>query len=460
MMGENGMKSLIRENTNFNLPFGENAQPIPSRFPTVMLDQNVFCMQNKVADLQVRCVISLDGKVDAERMAKAVRLTLDAEPILGCRFVEQWWRPYWERRKDLNSIKNFGLVQVTDFVKELVSFMSAPVNPLTDPLVQVRILRSENDTMCIKINHMIADACGGKEYAYLLASIYRKLAEDPEYVPKPNLWGSRSLRQISKCFNFLDKLRIIRRGFRDFKRRSFPYVFWSFPSNAGTLSNKTFVIRQFGPERFRVIKEYGRTHHATMNDIMLAAFYRALFDFINPDPSVPLRLANTVDLRRHLPSGRTGVICNLSNFSFTNIGKEVGTTFEDTVVMVREDMNAMKADFLGLGDCPFVALFFKGLPFSWTRKLFAQSLNQLIKIGNTPPIFTNTGIIDSGQLIFGDAIATDAYMIGATFFPPSFGMALSSFGELLTLSISFFETAIKRQVVEHILDLMESNLPG
>lgn len=438
----------------------ELLQPIPPRLPTVMMDLIVFCMQNKVADLQVRCVISLDGHVDAERMMKAVRLTLDVEPILGCRFVDHWWRPYWERRNDLNQIKNCRLVKATDFSQDLVSFMSTPINSLTDPLVQVCILRADTDTLCIKVDHMVADACGIKKYIYLLASIYRRLADNPGYVPAPNLGGSRSMRQISRRFGFLDKLRIIRSGFRDLKRRLLPPIFWSFPSTAGIPSNKTFMIRQFGPERFRAIKEYGHQYQATVNDIMLAAFYRALFDLINPDPRVALRLATTVDLRRYLPAGTTGAICNSSNFAYTNIGQKLGATFDETTVKVRKDMNVMKSDYIGLGDYPLAVLCFKGLPFSCSRRLFLKVARRPIKTGNAPPVFSNLGIIDSEQLVFADVAVTDAYLIGATFFPPFFGMALSTFRDSLTLSISFFKSTIKKSIVERFLDRIEYELPG
>ncbi len=113
-----------------NLPLSEHSRHIPSHFPSVMLDQIVYCMQNKIADLQVRCIISFDGRVEAERMAQAVRLSLDAEPILGCRFVERWWRPYWKRREDLNHLKNFTLVKTTDSASEIIRFLSESINPL------------------------------------------------------------------------------------------------------------------------------------------------------------------------------------------------------------------------------------------------------------------------------------------------------------------------------------------
>lgn len=446
--------------TNENLPLSEHPRHIPDRFPSVMLDQIVYGMQCRIADLWVRCVIWLNGKIDAERLAKAVRISLDAEPMLGCRFVESWWRPYWGRREDLHDIKSLGIVETRDSMSEIIRFMSGSNDPLADPLVQVQIVRSESDTVCIKMNHMVTDAAGCKKYMYLLASIYRKLADDPNYALPCNVGYERGLHQISRGFGFVDKLRIVCSGYRDFKRKVFPPGGWSFPATSETCSEKTFLIRQFGHKRFRTLKDYGHKHHATLNDIMLAAFYRSLVDIIKPDGGTPLRLAFTVDLRRHLPASKSGVIRNLSNFSCMNIGDEIGATFEDTLAKVRNEITLMKSDYLGLADYPFGSLFAKALPFTWYQKLLERSLRLLMKSGNVPPVFTNTGIINTQELVFDDVTVSDAYLLGATFFPPAFAMALSSFGESLTLSISFCEDAIRKSDVEQLLDLMDTHLPG
>jgi NRPS condensation-like uncharacterized protein len=57
-------------------------------------------------------------------------------------------------------------------------------------------------------------------------------------------------------------------------------------------------------------------------------------------------------------------ICNLSGLSYPNIGRELGSTFGETLVKVRDDMNAKKADFIGLGDLPLGMVVFKALPFA------------------------------------------------------------------------------------------------
>ncbi len=338
--------------------------------------------------------------------------------------------------------------------------MARPIDPCQGPLVQVRIIRSGTDTLCIKTDHMVTDAFSLKQYAYRLASTYQNLAHDSQYVPEPDLQGSCSLRRISSSLGVFDKFRIIRRGLRDFKRRFYPRKYWAFPQAGNEISGKVFITRKFSPDRFRKIREYGHRHKSTVNEIMLAAYCRALYYIIKPDPDVPLRLSCTVDLRRHLPQGKSGTMCNLANFIYLNIGTELGATLDETVAKVRNDMNKLKNDYLALGDYPITVLLFNMFPFALAQPMFNTLLKSVAKSRNAPPVFTNTGIIDHEKLRFDDLTPIDAYIPSATFYPPFFCMGISSFSGSFTLSISFFESALKRQVAEELLCCMDMELPG
>ena len=99
------------------------------------------------------------------------------------------------------------ITETTNVDQEIRRFLSIPIDPFEDPLAHMQVFRSERDTLCIRLNHLAGDGAGLKDYAYLLASIYTRLAHEPGYVPIPNLGGSRSLRQVSRRFSFLDKLK-------------------------------------------------------------------------------------------------------------------------------------------------------------------------------------------------------------------------------------------------------------
>jgi len=432
---------------------------IPPQFRSVFGDQGVFGMR-RFFDGQLHCIISLDSRIDESQLAKAIRLTLDAEPVLGCQFIPRWWRPYWQRRVDLDSIELFHLVETTQPGREILKFMVTPTNLSEHPLVRCRVFRAQLDTLCIKIDHLAVDAGGAKEYAYLLASIYRRLSDDPSFVPKPNVNGRRSMRQLGERFSFLDKLRIIRRSFRDITGLCFPRAYWAFPSYSAEASEPTYVLRHISRNQVLAMKQLGEKHRATINDMMLTAIFRALFEIIRPNPPVPLRLTNTVDLRRYLPSGKTEALCNLSSFSYPNIGSELGSTFEDTLMKVRDNMNARKDDFFGLGDMPLGIAIFKCLPFKWACALFQRAWGQMITTGILPPDFTNMGAIDPEQLDFGAPKVTATYLTAGRTFPPFFGMGLSGFRESLTLSVGFCQTAVQKPLVERFFDQIIRELPA
>jgi NRPS condensation-like uncharacterized protein len=395
-------------------------------------------------------------------MKRAVRLSLDVEPVLGCRFVERWWRPYWERRNDLDRVTLCHLAETADIEQEKMRFLTTPMDPCSDPLVQVEILRSGTDTLCIKLSHVAADGGGMKEYVDLLASIYRRLAEAPGYAAAPNLTGRRSLRQIGSRFRLLDKLRIVRSGLKDMGKSAFPASYWSFPyEKAGCLTapKRAFVIRRIGPEGLRIIRAYGREQKATFNDLMLAAFCRGLHSLIKPEPAVNLRLRVFADLRRYLPAAKGEAICNLTGLVHLNIGTELGPTFDDTCMRVRDRMNAVRAGFPGLGDVSLSAVVFKGFPFFLARRQFRFALRRLVRWGNIPPILTNWGPIDPEGADFGHVRVAHAFGAPPTVFPPFFSLTVTSFRETLTLCTGFLENAIPRPKVEQLLERIESELP-
>ena len=133
--------------------------PIPRRFRAVMMDK-VQYIWGKWREPQIHGVVCITGRILDDRVGKAVRLSLDAERVLGCRFVNRWWRPYWEHRDDLDNIEFYEVIETANVEKELQRFLSTPTGPCEDPQVLVRILRSGDDTLCIKVSHIVADAVG------------------------------------------------------------------------------------------------------------------------------------------------------------------------------------------------------------------------------------------------------------------------------------------------------------
>ena len=424
-------------------------EPTPKRFKAAGMDQMEYAARAG-ADQQIRCVVSLDGHVDENRLERAISLTMDAEPVLGSRFVERPFHSLYERRDDLDSITFCSAVEVEDPDRELMDFLTAPIDPCRDPLVQVRVFRSRTDTVCVKMEHVAADTGGFKEYMYLLCSTYRRLIDDPEYVPEPNLKGERNIWQVLKRFRFIEILKALRTG-------TMPGLAWGFPWEKLDHSDRDFAVRRFPPEWFHALKEYGAGHQATVNDIILTAYFRTLFEMNDPEPGVPLPLNVPIDLRRYLPDGRAGAVCNCSGQLYPVITREPGEDFDSTLSRVSDVMNGFKENLPGVGSAIQIRML---LLFGF--RIMKAGNDYLIKkwdaAGKGFLYLSNLGALSAEELDFGDVGISDSYLVSPIMYPPGALLGVSSFKDTMTFTLGHSGAGANRPVAERFLDLMEREL--
>ena len=84
--------------------------------------------------------------------------------------------------------------------------MVAKVDEELGPQIRVCVLISDRHAVAFKLNHMICDAAGFKQYLGFLATIYSRLTTDPNYTP-PTIAGDRSLDPILEPFDWGVKLK-------------------------------------------------------------------------------------------------------------------------------------------------------------------------------------------------------------------------------------------------------------
>ena len=150
-------------------------QNIAKRYPASVIDQLHYAIR-ELLDVQSHRILYFAGHINEALLEKAVRLTIEAEPILNCRFVVRTWRPYWETRDNPDQVRFYSIVNTTDVQREIDNFMSIPLDPCNDSQVHVRIIRCDDfDALCIKMNHMVTDAAGFHEYVHMLAHTYSQL---------------------------------------------------------------------------------------------------------------------------------------------------------------------------------------------------------------------------------------------------------------------------------------------
>ena len=74
-------------------------------------------------------------------------------------------------------------------------------------------------------------------------------------------------------------------------------------------------------------------------------------------------------MRRYLPEGKAGAVCNLAAFTYLNIGNEIGNSFEDTIKKIHLKMEEMKDKYIGLDDFVFIPAVLKKFPYPLQKKI-------------------------------------------------------------------------------------------
>lgn len=417
-------------------------------FSAEIWDQMQFFFK-EYNDHQMHGVIYFEDVLNRDLIKQAFILSMDIVPILGSRFVINKFNPYWEKIYDFKDTDVISFMNCSDPGGEVQQFITDVTNELAGPQLKVRVIRSSNrDTLCIVMNHMVCDGAGFKEYLYLLGEIYTSL-ENGTNDFKKYINGSRNSKQIYEQFDLIEKLKILALPNEPTKNKNdirFPL------SDNKDVRHPFILTHKLSQYRFEALKRYSKSHSVTINDIILAAYYRVLYKMLNLNKDTSLTIPNMVDLRRYIPGKKASGICNLSSMIMCNIGCDIGNNFDETVKKVHDAMYNKKNGYAGLHGLSTLNLLFKFLPFSEVRKLIKQYyVNPMIGI-------TNIGIIDSSRLIFGKKVIKDAFVTGSIKYPPYFQLAFTTFSNTITFSVALYGSKIDAGLVQEFFSLLNKEL--
>ncbi len=394
-------------------------------------------------------VLAFGGRLDEHRLKAAIRLAMDAEPVFGCRYVPGR-KPYWERRADLDSLDLCTVARTADFEGELNRFVAAPRDGTRDPLFDAHIVRGRTDTLLVRISHLAADGMGSKELVSLAAYFYRNPGR-AEAV-SPNL-ASRGPWQLFRQSGWLKCLPCLLKKprLRAKPEWCFPV---DFPHKRGVLR---VAARQLDPAVFDALHAFGKRLGATMNDVFVAAYFRALWRFFDFPPGIPQSILIPTSARRYLPSGRTGAICNFVVPLHATMERIAGEVLEQTVIRVRNSPLREPAR----RERVVAGMFWIAVLYSLFRKPIEGALEAGLSRppGNTRTVatLTNLGSFDPDQFDFG-VPTTDIYKISQANFAPGILMNVSSFRKRLTFAINYPSRAIRPADIERLLDLFVEEL--
>lgn len=408
--------------------------------------QHLFDL-NGFNDHQLHCVLRFAARPDAEMFKRSVIASIEAIPILGTRYVDGD-RPHWTSLDADDLGRAFAVVRTE---AEFEEFLPSCVDEGQGPQVRCCFLDSAPSfAVAIKLNHMICDAAGFKEYLYYLSEIYAGLSADPAFRPA-TIAGDRSMRGVLKRFGLGARVKSLLQRSKDNNFTGGD----RFPLGDGGEVHPFILVRKLSRERVAALRDYGRTKGATLNDTVLAAFYRCLFRRLALLSGSKLQVPLMVDMRRHLGEAeRFTSLTNLSSMVGTELDYRPEEGFADTLVRVKGIMDEKKVGGIGLNAFVKLDLVFRLLGDKVANRRLRTELKQPLIC------MTNIGVLDADRLAFGDLRPYDAFMCGSIKYKPYFQVAVSTFAGEITLSVNLYGNAGDRESVLAFLAEIDAELPG
>lgn len=394
-------------------------------------------------DHQIHFAIQFEEHIDEVRLQQAINLMIDAFPIIRCRFVENAGRPYWEET-DFTAENIVFLKNTENIEHKMQKALCSKVDESVGPQLQVHVIRSEKfDSLCVVINHMICDGVGFKDLMYWMSSIYSHLEDDPDYKPDYQ-FGSRSAGQVLNSFHLKSKLAILFQKYG--LSRHDDSVAFEFD---GDRNNPFIMTRTIESDRFKAIKSYSKQQGVTINDVILAAYLRALNQVL---PNQTAAIQCVLDLRKFLPDKKADAFCNLTSNLVCDIGPNIGGDFDKTLQMVKKVMDVEKARMSCLHLILLLEAVFGVLPYKMAKLAVTKEYH------NPPLALSNIGIIDHKRLTFDHIKIHSAFITGSIKYNPLFQLALSTFDNEVTFSVAFHGTQADQKKIGLFLKILDKEL--
>lgn len=420
---------------------------------TAFAQDRIHFLNQSMCDAVVQAVVSFDQCLDEKLFTESLDRLLESESILKCQWVDRAGFPRWEL-SPCELAERFQLVLSEDIQQDLDSFMSVPLDPKTESLIQVRIFRVQEadglrDTACFKLSHVVSDVSGLRYFLQKLGDTYAKLRENPDYQPvkaDARCGGWEVFFRLSRK----QKIRVLQKGHKDFIKKGQ----WRIPFDSQETGGMTYHTRLLPADKFLGLTQYAEEHHVSLNLVMLTSFARALRRFSNAETEASLPLINTFDLRHYLRRGQCPGICNLSVPLVPSVSFRDGDTFEQTLSHLAVAMLEQKKSVPGVLQALLMELMFF-VPFPLISRMIRQSMAQISSSEVSTPLFSDGG---SANIEFPGEKIRHVYGVGPIAYAPLFMMTASVFQNTLTLAIGFCQESISCQSIDHFFDLMEEEM--
>lgn len=398
-------------------------------------------------DRMVHVELHYDYEINIEALKTVLICFFEKAPVLHSSFTDNHITPYW-------SVKNYKIEDVLtvsrpENVEEAVNeFLTQYIPPESDLQMKVAVFFYEGKSvLCIVENHMCMD---GGDFKYFLKALCKNYNDYVEkgISPIDLRHGTRSYDAVYSDFTPTEK-RMAQNLYKNVCAKDNH----KFPLTPDSIRDKSFIAkRKIDADRFLKIKQVGKKHGATINDMLVAAYFYSLYELAGYDKSESVTISCAIDLRRHIHDVSEQGMTNHTAFMQCSIPERGRDIFETLQYVVHSSNRFKKDKFMGLYGLPLLNVGYKLLPHAASE--------EIIKIGYSNPLLamSNIGILEADKLSLEGHEPFDGFMTGAVKYKPYVLLSATSLKNVLTLSMCVRGNETDKETVELFFDLMEKNI--
>jgi NRPS condensation-like uncharacterized protein len=313
----------------------------------------------------------------------------------------------------------------------------------------VLLLRSQDrDDVCVRFDHVAGDGWSAKEVTHMLAEVYSRLLDDPDYVPLPrtaprpnhhDVWNALTAEQRQMAAN--------PPSMTDTSQ-------WKMKLRPGSGDGLAVRTLTLSSERVVALRAYAHARGGTVNDMLVSALIRAV-ESNNPQrPGLKPAVSVSADTRRFADGVNLERLANIATTQTVRMDFRHGESFDDTLRHVIEAVQPYKAALWN------VQSFSDDKPLSprGARAVFWVVATALRLSRAGAMVTMNVGAFDEERLIFGSIRPVSAIVTGPLCRYPGFPLLISCYRGALTLWTGFRERYIASELVDRHLASIDDEL--
>jgi NRPS condensation-like uncharacterized protein len=398
-------------------------------------------------DRMVHVALYYDFEIDIDVLKTVLICFFEKTPVLHSAFIDNKIAPYWEVKEyHIDDVLTVERVEDLDAAAE--AFLTRYIPPESDLQMEAAVFfRDGKSVLCLIENHMCMDGGDLKYFLNALCKAYS--AYDLERKSPVDLrTGSRAYTAVYEDYSYAEQ-RMAKNLYKNVCAKDGH----RFPLTEDSARDASFIARRTIPaSMFDRIKSTGKKHGATVNDMLLAAYFYSLYDLAGYGTNESVTISCAIDLRRHIKDNTGEGLTNHTAFMQCAVPERGADIFRTLRYVTASSERYKKDKFMGLYGLPLLNLGYSILPHAASE--------EIIKIGYSNPLLamSNIGILNEEALSLSGHAPTGGFMTGAVKYKPYVLLSATTLRKEITLSMCVRGNEEDRRIVERFFDLIEENL--